>query len=544
MNQSNHRFSRLIGLLAVVTLLIGCGEAETESTRNPVVFIGVDGATWDIIEPMMDRGELPNFKSIRERGAWGPLITVGPQVSPVVWTTFATGRFGRAHDILDFTYPYTPGPKKPVESSQRRQAAMWNIASDAGLSVDVVGYFASYPAETINGVLASDRIFKRIDGSVAPAEALDKIAPQLDWHYRLESQEQLWERYFHWDYNPRPSDESHPNYEADWMVAGRVDGNIVGSEYLRVITNYLLDENQRDLFITYFRTPDYASHSLYWYFRDEDYAEKPDPHIKKLLGDVLPETYRFIDDVLGDILDRVPDNANIIIVSDHGSGSATGRYVIKDEAMLKKLTGNHRPVGIVLAAGPDIAPGRIDGLTIMEIFPAVMALLDLPISDELPGELDYRLFREGYFEQHPIQTVSHYPFQQTEVQATTDEQAQVETVQSLKGLGYVGEGFELGDRDASDADFWQTEANLLASHLTGELVYWILRDDVSTAISVLSMIWKERPDVAVHMPSRAQTEFEAIAEQLAADALPESAMVSFRQQAAALRKQFEAASEG
>ena len=510
----------------ICLLMAGCAR---EPETNPVVVIGIDGATWDVIEPMIANGELPNLAKLRARGAWGRLITVGPQVSPVVWTTFATGHFGRRHGILDFVYPYTPGPKRPVESTQRQVPAIWNVASDHGKSVGVVGYFASHPSEPINGVMVTDRAYQRLSDGVYPPEKLVEILPELDQMSRSKYQKPIWRRFLPWEYDPHAQiAEDSPYYEANLMVAERVDRNIVYSEYLRRVTNYLLEQDAYDLFITYFRGPDVMGHSLWWYYDDSEYDQKPDPFTKSLLENGLPESYRFVDDVIGDILERVPDNTNIVLVSDHGSGSATGRYTVKRKRH-KLLTGNHRPDGIFLAAGPDIQPGRIEGLTIIEIFPFLAALSDLPISDELPGTLDFRPFRHGFFKDHPLQTTKSYPPRSQQSDAgQISEFDQQEVVQSLKGLGYVGDGFELGQREGGEyQDFWNAEQQHVMFQITGELVYWVIKEQVDVAIQILNLTWQHRPDVARSLINRARTEFAVIGERFEDGFLPTAALDDF-----------------
>jgi predicted AlkP superfamily phosphohydrolase/phosphomutase len=68
-----------------------------------VIFVGVDGADWDIIENLMAQDLLPNFAELVENGATGPLRSVKPLLSPLVWTTIATGKFPEDHGILNFT---------------------------------------------------------------------------------------------------------------------------------------------------------------------------------------------------------------------------------------------------------------------------------------------------------------------------------------------------------------------------------------------------------------------------------------------------------
>jgi len=99
----------LIKLITIATLFMLAGSGDepgtitSETIRNsPLIVIGIDGATWDVIDPMIAAGELPNFARLKNQGAYGSLITVGPQVPPVVWTSSSTGQFARQHGIIDF----------------------------------------------------------------------------------------------------------------------------------------------------------------------------------------------------------------------------------------------------------------------------------------------------------------------------------------------------------------------------------------------------------------------------------------------------------
>ena len=124
------------GLLLAGCALACSGEPQLERRESPrakVVFVGIDGATWDVIDPMIERGELPNFAKLAARGRRTRLIALPPLSSPIVWTTMATGTFPRSHGILGFTFPFGPSPKaRPVDSSMRRDPAIWNIATAFG----------------------------------------------------------------------------------------------------------------------------------------------------------------------------------------------------------------------------------------------------------------------------------------------------------------------------------------------------------------------------------------------------------------------------
>ncbi len=483
-------------MLVAAATLAGCGEeqkppefGDRSSDRNRVVFIGIDGAEWDVMRPMMERGELPHLKSLMERGASGHLVNPGLQVSPVVWTTFATGHFGRAHGILDFAFPYDDSDqKRPVRSTLRRVPAIWNIASSHGLRSGTIGYFVSHPAEAVDGFMVSDRAPARVEGSVYPEDLLSSAEDELADIYSPSSRERILGRFFPWDYDPDDAeDPDSPYYEVTRTVAGRVDSRILSDEYLRRASLELAGHDV-DLFITYLRLVDVTSHAAWRYFDAGDFEDKPSDRDRELLGDLVPETYRYADDFVGQLLEVIGEDANYIIVSDHGFGSATGSFAPTNKE--KILTGNHRPDGVLIAAGPDIRPGTYQGLSIMEIMPALAALLGLPVSDELPGRLPRDLLTDEFLEDQPPRFVARYDSEWGSAAGgeTTDAGADREEMESLKGLGYIGGDVEVaaqaGDREY---DFWASSRQLIIGHLTGEAFYYLLQGDLEAAREVVQL---------------------------------------------------------
>lgn len=525
----------ILTLCATFFALSGCkDQADTSAADtqnlNPLIMIGIDGATWDVIDPMIANGELPNLARLKDAGAWGPLITVGPQVSPVVWSSFGTGQFGRQHGILDFVYPYQPGPKRPVQSTERQSPALWNLVSDAGSKVSVVGYFVTYPAESINGTMVSYKSPQKQPGADYPADALEPIREDLDSINNTdEDQAALWSRFLPWDFDPaNPPAEDDPTAEAYRMVSGRVERRILHAEYNRRAALYLAGY-PHDVFISYFGLVDFASHSLWKYYDDTDFEVKADPETKRLLSNVVPEAYRFMDEYIGELLAKSPENANIVIVSDHGFGSATGIFSVKEHNR-ELLTGNHRPNGIFLAVGPDIQSGQIDGLTIMDVFPALAYLSGLPVADDLPGDLDLQLFTDKRLADVPPTYTRAYTVNATSVEnmESASREAQEDNVKSLQGLGYVGESFELGDTDTKAFDFWASQQELIIQHMVGELTFYLLKEDAETANTVLTEARMHDKTLPLKILFRTQQALKSIRNSINKQAAPQSAFVFIR----------------
>jgi predicted AlkP superfamily phosphohydrolase/phosphomutase len=137
-----------VGLSAVSA----CSGGEPRAI-GPVLLLAVDGIEPRVVDAMLAEGGLPNFARFAAEGALGRLGTLEETYSPVVWTSVATGQKVADHGI-DFFFETQSG--LPYTSDCRRVPALWNLVGDAGLTVDVVGWWVTWPAEPIRGrMLAS-----------------------------------------------------------------------------------------------------------------------------------------------------------------------------------------------------------------------------------------------------------------------------------------------------------------------------------------------------------------------------------------------------
>jgi hypothetical protein len=160
--------ARTVAALFVATLLVaaflaGCaGEPEPPAALPPptgdrVLLIGVDAGTWDLLNPLIAAGVLPTFAHLVETGYSAKLISMEPSRSPALWTTIATGKVPAQHGIEGFVVETDDGEEVPVTTNLRRTETLWTIASRAERAVNVVGWYVTWPAEAIRGVMVSDR---------------------------------------------------------------------------------------------------------------------------------------------------------------------------------------------------------------------------------------------------------------------------------------------------------------------------------------------------------------------------------------------------
>lgn len=510
-----------IAILALV--LTACGRDVSEPHDPPTVLLGIDGGEWQVIDEMIAAGELPNFARVRREGAWGHLINPGMTTSPAVWTTIATGHFPREHGILDHVYPYhEEGARRPVTSELRQVPALWNVATHYGLRSIVIGYFVSHPPEPIDGIVVSSQAPTGADGSVYPEDAL-KLR---NWRYRelrkSDGRERIWAPFFGWEYDPAQADDPDSPYRvaAATVLERRLEWRVVWDEFIRRAVRDLVDEPS-DLFIAYYRIPDFMSHSLWKYYDPSVFEDKPGEEAMDLLGNAVRESYRFVDRALGDLLDAWGGEANILIVSDHGFGRAAAHKMNDPDAAVEYLSGDHRPNGILLATGPDIQPGQIEGLTTMEIAPTLAALLGVPVAGDLPGEVALDLLSPDYFADRPLQTVANYSHvTMPNRDFVLDSEVQQAEMEALKGLGYVGEGVDFDAAAAGgDYDFWAADERLIAGHIAGEIAYHLVRGNENLAEASFDLLRERRPEAAGRALNSMRHQLDRLEERLPPGAL-------------------------
>lgn len=280
-------------LAIVVTLLllsVACTQKPEPPQIRPVVLVGIDGASWIAIEELWRQGRLPNLRSLAQRGATSQLTPVA-DISPVIWTSFVTGVRPGRHGITDFLLPTEQGDI-PVSSSNRRVPAIWNILTSVERRVAVLGWWASWPAESVNGVVVSDRALRTTEGAVSPAD----FAPRLA---------EIVARF--------PADP-----EADFQgEIGRQDQVIVAT------AEELLGEGF-DLTLVYLRGPDVVSHP-YWKYFLPPATEEVSPEKIEEFGERVPEAYEAVDQLLGDLIAASPAETNFFVTSDHGFTSVEGQ---------------------------------------------------------------------------------------------------------------------------------------------------------------------------------------------------------------------------
>src|SRR5206468_12269432 len=156
-------------------------------SMNRLLLIGWDAADWKVIQPLLDSGQMPNLARLIAEGVHGNLATIYPALSPMLWTSIATGKRPYKHGIHGFTEPLPDGSGvRPITLLSRKTKAVWNILNQTGHRSLVVGWWPSHPAEPLDGVMVSNHFPLRMGapdslpplppGTIHPASLANSLA--------------------------------------------------------------------------------------------------------------------------------------------------------------------------------------------------------------------------------------------------------------------------------------------------------------------------------------------------------------------------------
>lgn len=353
----------------------------SERLANRVLLIGWDAADWTLLRPMLQAGEMPALAGLIERGASGNLATIHPVLSPMLWTSIATGKRPYKHGIHGFVEPAPDGSGvRPITSTSRTTKAIWNILSQSSLESNVVGWLASHPAEPIRGTVATDYFLHPESLCGGP----DRIPADACWPERLRPVLQ------NLRVNPRDIDAeallpfvplaAKQDVSGDARI-GQLASLLARAASAHAVACATMSQESWDFTAVYYDMIDQIGHHFM------QYHPPAMPGVSAadaaMFGDVVRGCYRFHDMMLQAMLELAGDDATVIIVSDHGFHSGDMRTGTDG---FQNPTAWHREQGMVCASGPGIRPGEtLRGASLLDVTPTILTLLGLPVGKDMDG---------------------------------------------------------------------------------------------------------------------------------------------------------------
>jgi predicted AlkP superfamily phosphohydrolase/phosphomutase/tetratricopeptide (TPR) repeat protein len=365
--------------------------ARVQAARK-VLLIGWDAADWKVIHPLMDAGKMPNLRRLIENGAMAQLATLHPPLSPMLWTSIATGKRPFKHGIHGFTEPLPNGlGVRPVTNLSRKCKAIWNILNQNGLRSVVIGWWPSHPAEPLRGVTVSDH-FHRANGPIRDKTGpLHEIWPLLPGTvHPPEMAQTLAELRFHPDelvpamVEPFIPKAAEIDQDKDKRLASLMK-ILCECVSIHSAATWLIENQPWDFFAVYFDAIDHFCHGFMRYHppRQSWIGERD----FELYGNVVNQAYLFHDQMLGTLLDKAGPDTTVILMSDHGFHPDH----LRPRAIPEIPAGpaiEHSDFGIFAISGPGIVKDELlYGANVLDVAPTLLTLYGLPVGEDMDGKV-------------------------------------------------------------------------------------------------------------------------------------------------------------
>jgi predicted AlkP superfamily phosphohydrolase/phosphomutase len=251
----------------------------------PVIIFGIDGGTFNIIDPLMAQGRLPHLAKVKAEGAAGKLYSVYPPLTAPAWASFMTGLNPGRHGVFDFLAPPGRGYHRRLQNaSALSQPRIFDTLSSVGRRVGSINVPLTFPPRPVNGFVIPGMLTPKLDdGYLYPTSLGEELRRVGEYHI---------------DMDPANYEEGRdePFIEDLYRV----------EEARKKAALHLMRTHAPELFVVIFTGVDRLMH-FFW-----DQPEK------------VAEHYVWLDATLGEFLEAGGPDATTFVVSDHGFGPVEG----------------------------------------------------------------------------------------------------------------------------------------------------------------------------------------------------------------------------
>lgn len=425
------------------------------SGKKRLLLVGWDSADWKLIHPLLDEDKLPGVAQIVRGGVSGNLTTLEPQLSPMLWTSIATGKMAYHHGVYGFTeVDPVSGRIVPVSAATRKCKTIWEMLGERGLKSHVVGWFATQGEQDLNGCMVSN-MYAHLKGTQPDQDPAtwEKPMPGTYWPEDLAGKLD--------DLRVCPH-EIDPNEVLRLFVpeAPTIDQNrdrrlwpllekLAEAWSVHSAATWLMEmEPDWDFFTVYYRALDEIKHHFMHY-----HPPKMDGIAQRdfeLFRHVVTATYRAHDMMLQRLIALAGEDTAVVLISDHGFHSDHLRPKFTPRVPAG-ITVWHRPQGVFAASGAAFAKDElIHGARLLDVTPTILHYFGLPVGADMEG----RVLVEAFEEKRPVEFVPTWenPDGVRQKRSSLSEADSKALLDQFVALGYIDEVSENPDEAAAETN--------------------------------------------------------------------------------------------
>lgn len=290
----------------------------TAATATRVLLIGLDGATFSILDPLMERGVMPFLRGFVADAARAPLRTILPPLTPPGWTSLMTGKRPGEHGVFDFFQRETPESEyfHFASSQDIRSETIWSLASDAGQRVISLNFPLMFPAPAVNGCVVPGgwMPWRQLRLGCHPPGLFDRLKARPSFNARELALDMALE--------VKAIEGCAADEYADWIAL-----HTRREQRWFDILSYLMQEEPADLVGVVFDGVDKLQH-LCWRFLDPAcQPAEPSPWEQATI-DQCEAYFRQLDRIIADLVTLAGPEALVVLASDHGFGSSSDVFYL------------------------------------------------------------------------------------------------------------------------------------------------------------------------------------------------------------------------
>lgn len=269
-----------------------------------IVVIGLDCLTPQLVFDQW-QDELPTLSRLREQGIWGPLESTVPPITVPAWSSMMTGRDPGELGFYGFRNrgDHGYGELLFATSALVPDKRVWDLLSDAGRDVVVLGVPQTYPPTPVRGYLVSCFLTPSTESEYTYPSSLKQEIASAVGEYILDVD------------NFRSEDKDEILHRIYTMTERRFQ-----------LAEHLLRTKPWDFFMVVEMGPDRIHHG-FWKYHDPTHPKhQPGNPYQHAIRDY----YRYLDGCLGQLLRHVPEDAAVLVVSDHGAKGMQGGICVNE----------------------------------------------------------------------------------------------------------------------------------------------------------------------------------------------------------------------